>query len=638
MESSNQSYKSASILIEIIIAIALMALIAPNIINGLITSRQGEPQQSQQLSALGLLKETQESLRIIREKGWSVFSTNGVFHPQISAGTWGLVSGPDTIGDFVRSITISDVYRDSSGNIGNTGTPDPSTKQASVSVSWTIPQSTTVGTTLYLTRYLDNLAYTETTFNQFNAGIQTGVVVNHTNNDPIDGDITLGGGGHGDWCKPNLSVYGFNLSHNASAQAISAIEGRVFAVTGQNNNSETFYDVTISDTNPPIAVASGTTSGQKKAYGVFGDLTYSYLAADTREQQGTIVRLSDYQEVGWLDLQSNSLNGRSITVANNIAYLSATDNKIYIFDITTRTGIHAPIAVSPSLGGVAHKIIVSGSNLYAAVDSVSNQLVILPLTNSGRSFGPAVNISVNGQGGRDIYVKDDGTRVYLATAASGSQPEFFIIDTDPASAKYKNILGSYDTSGMDPRGTTVTTNNKAIIVGIGGVTYQVVDIANDVITNCSGTLGNFNFNIYGIASIVEGDGDAYSYIITSDTTSEFKIIEGGPSGKVGKSGSFESAIFDAGYSTAFNRLSYAASVPSGTTLKFQVAVADPVGNSCTGSTYLYQDLGPSGAIPLNDDGTAYQNPGRCFRYKILFDTTSSGSTPVVYSVMINYSP
>jgi hypothetical protein len=214
----------------------------------------------------------------------------------------------------------------------------------------------------------------------------------------------------------------------------------------------------------------------------------------------------------------------------------------------------------------------------------------------------------------------------------------FIINTDPASGTYKNILGSYDTSGMDPHGITVVTNNKAIIAGSGGIEYQVVDIANDTITNCSGSLGDLNVNVYGIASVVENDGDAYSYIITSDSGSEFKIIEGGPSGKVGKSGVFESAIFDPGYQTAFNRLSYDSSTPSGTTLKFQVAIADQVSGSCAGSSYVYRDVDPSGAIPLDDDGVGYENPGRCFRYKILFDSTSAGTTPVVYSVTVNLSP
>lgn len=632
------SLNKGSVLIEIIIATALMALIAPTIINGLITTRQGEPKQDSRQTALTILKETQESLRIIREKSWSSFSTNGIYYPKIDANTWTLLSGTETIGNFTRSIVISDVFRDISGNINVSGTIDPSTKKITIDVNWLLPSVGNINSIFYFTRYLDNIAYTETNFSQFNNGIKTAVTINHTNNDPTDGDITLGGGGHGDWCKPNLSIYGFNLNHNANGRAITTIENKAFIVTGQNNNSETFYDVNISNTNPPIATSAGNTTGQKKAYSVYGDTIYAYYATDTKLEQGTIINLTNYQEIGYLNLQQNNVRGKSIFVINNLAYLSGSDNKIYIFDISVKSGTHTPIASSVSLNGTANKIIVVGSNIYAAIDATSNQLVILPLTNNGKSISSPIYISVPGQNGRDIFVKDDASRVYLATTTSSNQNELFIINTDPNSDKYKSIINSYDTSGMDPYGITVVTNNKAIIVGVGGIEYQVVDIANDVISSCSTTLGDFNFNIYGIASIIEQDGDAYSYIITSDINSEFKIIEGGPSGKVGKSGSFESGIFDAGYSTAFNRLFYNVNVPTGTSLKFQISSANPVNNNCNGSSYIYRDLDTSGTIPLDSDGQGFENPARCFRYKILFDSNSAGTTPIVYSVTVNMSP
>jgi type II secretory pathway pseudopilin PulG len=634
---------SGQSLVEVMIAIGLATIVLPAVYLSFMTARQGKAQQLQRVQAAVILQEMSEATRQVRDYDWTTFAVNGVFHPGISGNAWILATGAQTTDGYTRSLTISDAYRDfnapDSPIVETGGSVDPSTKKVVYTVSWSTPFPADVSSTVYLTR-LDNISWIDTSYDQFIAGIQTGVTVNHTGGDPVDGDITLGGGGQGDWCKPNLSIYGFNLNHNASARAVSAIEGRAYAVTGDNNSSETFYDVIISDTNPPTATAAGSTTGQKKAYGVFGDLIYAYIATDTKQEQGTIINLGNHQEIGWLDVQSNSVNGRSITVnpAGTLAYLSATDKKIYIFDISSKTGTKTPIAASPALNGVSYKIVLVGSNLYVAVDASSNQLVILPLAGNGRSFGSAVNISVNGQGAKDIYVKDDGTRAYLATATSATKPEVFIIDSDPASGTYKQTLGSYDTSGMDPYGIAVVTNNKAIVVGAGGVEYQVVDIAGDTITNCSGSLGDFNFNIWGVASVVEEDGDAYSYIITSDGSSEFKIIEGGPTGKVGKSGSFESAIFDAGVSTAFNRLFSTTTIPSGTTLDFQVAVADAVSGSCAAAAFVYQDVDPSGAIPMDNDGTGYENPGRCARYKILFNSNSVGTTPVVYDVTVNYSP
>lgn len=637
MALSNQFNKTGSILIELLVALALLALILPVIIDGLITTRQGLPQQEQQQQALALIKETTESLRIIREKGWSAISTNGTYYPQIDGNNWVLVDGVQTIGDFNRRVVISDVYRDIDGNISPSGTVDPSVKKASVIVNWTQPKTSSVESIYYLSRYLENSVRQETTYADFNAGTLTGVAVNYTNNDPVDGELTLGGGGYGDWCKPSLSIYGFNFDHAARANAITAIEGRAFAGTGNSSSGLSFYDITITDTNPPIATSLGSVDGYK-TYGVFGDTNYGYIATDSNKSQGVIIDLSTHTAIGSLDTQKANSNGRSITVANNLAYLSATDNKIYIFDIATKTGTHTPIFISPVLPGLAKKIIIKNNQLYVATNSTSSQLTIIPLTDSGRSLGTMVTVSVNGQAGSDIYVKDDASRAYLATSVSATQKELFIVDTNPSSPTYLQTLGNYDTSGMNPTGVTLVSNNKAIIVGIGGVEYQVVDVANDNISNCSGNLGDFNFDIRGVASVIEVDGDAYSYIITSDTASEFKIIEGGPSGQVGSSGVYESAIFDVGYPTAFNRLSYLATIPSETSLKFQVAVADPVSSSCDQAVYTYQDINPSGAITFNNDGLDYENPAQCFRYKILFNTTTVGSTPVVYSVSINFSP
>jgi hypothetical protein len=280
-------------------------------------------------------------------------------------------------------------------------------------------------------------------------------------------------------------------------------------------------------------------------------------------------------------------------------------------------------------------------------DATSNQLAILPLTNGGQSFGTTVNISVNGAAGRDLYVRSDGSRAYVATATSATKPEMFIVNTDSNSGTYRQTLSSYDTSGMDPYGVTVVTSNKAIIVGNGGVEYQVVDIANDTITNCSNTLGDFNVNIKGVASVVEQDGDAYSYIITGDSANEFKIIQGGPGGQNAITGTYDSGIFDPGYQTAFNRYEATYSTPLNTSISFQFAVADPVSGSCGGANYVF--VGPDGtsgtfyttsigAISTDDDNSGYENPGRCFRFRAYLTTTDSSATPILNDLRINYSP
>jgi hypothetical protein len=201
---------------------------------------------------------------------------------------------------------------------------------------------------------------------------------------------------------------------------------------------------------------------------------------------------------------------------------------------------------------------------------------------------------------------------------------------------------------MSPEGIEVVTANKAIVVGQGGEEYQVVDISNELnLTRCGGLQSDSG--IFDSASILEPDGDAYTYIVTGDASSEFKIIEGGPGGQYASSGTFISGPFDAGYSTAFNRFDVSVNRPSTSDIQFQVAVAPPVGGNC--SAVAFDFVGPnasSSAFFTTSVTSGIQafsfvvpitlNPGRCFKYKAYFSTTDSLSTPIFYDMTGNYSP
>jgi hypothetical protein len=623
----------------------LAAILLPALLTGLVASRSGKAQQLQRVAAVPLTREGIEAVRVVREAGWEEFAVNGIYHPLVSSGTWTLALGEENVDGFTRSITISDVMRGPAGEIvAFGGTPDPSTKLVNVTVAWDLPTASSVNIPMYVTRYMDNLTWLQTSEADFNAGINTGTAVENTSG----GEVVLGGGGHGDWCKPALTQWGFNLNHSASGTAIAAVSGKVFVVTGNNNASETFYDVNISDTYPPIAVSAGVLTGQKKAYGVFGDQTYAYIATDTQKKQGTIIRLSDHQETGWLDLGNASINGRSVVVINNYAYLSGTDNKIYIFDVSTKTGTLTAVG-NVSLSGIGHKLVQVGGKLFVAIDATSNQLAIIPITGGGSTLGTPEYVTVTGQSGRDVFVNGSGTRAYLATSAAVSQDELFVVDTESSSPTFRNVLSSQDTNGMDPTGVVAVTNNKVVIVGLNGYEYQVYNYNDSakIFSTCSGGAGYLNMDsgIRGIASVVEGDGDAFSYLITGDGAQEFKIIEGGPNGQASGGGTFESSVFDAGKITAFNRFEATSIQPSLTNVRIQVAVAAPAGGDCSTASYVY--LGPdgtgvtyfgnSGVIPLVSSG-GYQNPGQCFKYRVYLSSTDLSASPIFEDIVINYSP
>lgn len=614
---------------------AVAAMVLPALLTGIVATREGKAQQQQRLQASALMQEAVEAARSVREQGWTAFATDGTYHPAAVDGQWQLAPGPETVGSFTRSVQVASAFRDGNGQIVESGgTLDPSTKKATVRVSWPTPFASEVTSLLIFTRYLDNDALSQTTAEDFNTGTTTDTTVTTTDG----GAIVLASGAIPNWCAPNLQITPLDLPKNGVANAISAIQGKVFAGTGDNASGVSYATANITDTRPPIPSILNTFNGFK-TNSIFGEANYAYLGTDTNAKEIVIIDISggSPSEVGLFNSPGPG-SGDSVFVSGNTGFM-IDRNTLYSFNLDSKSGSRPQIG-SVGLSGNGRKVVVVGSYAYIAIDAGS-QLQIVDVSNPG-SMSVVGQASLAGAGGRDIYVRSDGNRAYLATGASGSQAEFFIVDTSTKTGD-RPTVGSYDTNGMNPRGVTLVPGNKAIVVGANGDEYQVIDITNETSPVSCGSL-NIDTGVNGLASVLESDGDAFSYIITGDADTELKIIEGFGGGTTA-TGSFESSTFDAGYSAAFNRFWVSETEPSGTSVRYQMSVAAPVAGSCDGVTFDF--LGPdgtaatffeeSGAIPLLNSGN-YQNPGRCFRYKVFLSSADPNISPQFSDITINYSP
>lgn len=637
----NKKERGQSIL-ELLIAVGLMVIFIPALLTGLVSSREGKSQQKQRIEALALMREAEEALRSVRESGWSTIAQNGTFHIASSSGQWVLVSGGETIGSFTRQIVFSDVARDASGQIVQSGgSIDPSTRKATITVSWSSPIASSVEIVSYLVRYLNNTTYIETTQAQFNTGTKTSVTVTNTNG----GEVVLGAGGGGSWCNPNLSITALDLPKNGVANAVTAIEGFAFAGTGENASGESYVKVNISNSDPPVASISGVFNGYK-TNDVFGEANYGYIATDTNSKEIVILNIAStpYSEIGSFDAPGQT-DASSVFVLGNTGYMTQ-GNILRNFDLTSKSGPHLPIdADGVALAGVGTSVVVVGNYAYVSLSGSLTEMQIIDLSDP-LNLTIAGYADVNGGSSNDVFVNPLATRAYLITNASLTQRELFIIDISTKTGS-RPTISSYEANGMNPKAVVVVPGNNLIIVGEVGEEYQVVDIANENIPQRCGGL-QINTGVNDIASVLESDGDAYSYIVTGDSTTELKIIEGGPGGQFGTSGTFESATYDAASEVAFNSFIVNGNVSGQTTLQYQLASADenPLTGDCTGVSFNF--LGPDGtintkfatssAIPVNDDGSGYENPGRCLRYKVFLDTQDYLSSPVFNDITVNYSP
>ena len=674
--------KQGFTLIEILIVVALSGLIIPPLFVGFMTTRDGKAQQQQRIEALELLKETSEAMRSYRENDWTQFAVNGTYHPVISGNAWTLVSGSQTVNGFTKSVVISSVQRNATGDIVQTGgIDDPSTKKVDITIAWDEPSTGSVNSTQYITRHLDNGAYIDSTQAEFNNSTQNQVAVTST----AGGEVTLGTNTKAQWCEPQLSNATLDLP--GQPNAVWATEGHVYVATGQTTSSsqDSFAHVLVANTDPPTSSIHGKLRGYK-TNAVFGEPNWGYIATTNDSKEIVIVNLTQFSNVAnKLYREEGSFNATgtadadTIFVHNNRGYMTA-GQYLYVFNLSSRSGSRSQIGNRISFadsGDKANEIYVrevSGSiYVYVAVEgSTVDEIKIINVTNNNISSQWRVvgglNIEPNNcsslESGKAVFVKPDGTRAYISSVNDQNFKEFFTINTTNKSSPTLSggfatnppctNGGGYEAGGMDPEQSTIVSllENRAVLVGVdaeGGVDseeYQVLDLSNEAVPIKCGGL-QLNQGIYGVAGVKETDGDAYAYIITGDEANELKIVQGGPDGHYFDTGSIESHTFDLGYSSSFNRFTATTTKPVGTDIRFQFAGADPINGSCTGVTFNF--TGPDGTntsyypstggtILTDNDNTGYENPARCFRYKAFLTSINPDTTPVLSDVTVNYSP
>lgn len=278
-----------------------------------------------------------------------------------------------------------------------------------------------------------------------------------------------------------------------------------------------------------------------------------------------------------------------------------------------------------------------------------------------------------------VYAKSDGSRAYISSnggidSDGNGQPDskqFYVVNTSTktAPAFLSSGTGGEATSGFyygstpndelfPRRSLTVLNGDRAVLVGEDGFEanannpqdYQVLDIETEATPLYCGGL-EFDQGFNDLTAVSEADSDTFVYMIANTNLNELKIVQGGPDGTYSASGVFTTQTFDAGKITAFNRFYINAVKPSAaTSVRYQVSVVDP-GGSGTCSDAVFSDftfVGPDGtagtyftddaAIPIDNSGSGYENPGRCFQFRTYLDTTDYDQTPVFQDVTVNYSP
>jgi len=149
-----------SALLEVLFGISLVSLVLLSLLGAYSFYLKNSFRLTEKIQASFLVEEGIESLRIIRDDGWSSsfgsFISETPYYLSFDGSTWKATTSATSVdGLFWRTFVISNVNRNSEDDIVEVGgINDPDTKKASLFVSWNSGGSTS---TLSVSTYFTNL-------------------------------------------------------------------------------------------------------------------------------------------------------------------------------------------------------------------------------------------------------------------------------------------------------------------------------------------------------------------------------------------------------------------------------------------------------------------------------------------------
>jgi len=140
----NQKFVKGISIIEILIVIAIIVIALSSLLGVAAFSLRISTLMRETSQANNLTQETIEAVRNFRDgtdwnkNGLGTLTTGVSYYPQKSTDTppkWQLVQGEETTDGFTRKVVFEKVFRDTNDNISSSGTEDPNTRNATITVS-----------------------------------------------------------------------------------------------------------------------------------------------------------------------------------------------------------------------------------------------------------------------------------------------------------------------------------------------------------------------------------------------------------------------------------------------------------------------------------------------------------------------
>lgn len=637
----NRKNQKGQSLLELLVAMAVFVLVVSGIMFLTMDAHVANRQGAERSKATLLAQEGMEAAVSIRNRSWKDLADGKYGLSYQGKNFWEFTKSPDVIDKYTRLVTISPVHRDLSGNVVTSGgKADPSTKKITSLVTWDFQpdRKSEVVLESYITNW-KSVQWIQTTQAQFNdpAATKTNVVV--TNNQ--DGEILLaqGEGSYGNQFRVDstagildMTDRTYRISMRFTAQHTMDVTGFLLylqAVVG--NNQPTYrYGLQADNNGNPSGVWLGARNQGYVDYQATAGATGWTQIYGLNDAVTLTVGMTYHLVVQWQS--TNPGNNKYISLR-----ASQPLNKLIPYDQTADP--NSSVLTSRN----------NGSTWTVSADT--QPIYVLRSSNGqfeGNPYHTYTNTSLNSTNwsGENFTLSSDQTvskvNFMARRAPSGPLPNADLA-VSLVNVNTGVVLGSGTVNGL-----TISYANYTIVFSSpinlsSGVTYRL--IFSTAATN----------SFYQVRRLDTFSSQAYAGITYQGTTSIYASTTNGGStwtansnydlggyyfttltGYV-SSGDYISTPFDTGSANvAHNFLAWTATLPSGTTLRFQIrqAAAQPSLSSA-------QWVGPDGT-----SSTYFNSPGqiifgttglRWIQYRAYL-TSTGADTPVLSDVTWDYEP
>lgn len=621
--------KKAFTTIELLVAITVFALATVGIFYVSLDNLQSDSKTILDSQALNYAQEGIEAVRQIRDRNYLSLVT-GIHGLSNNGGVWGFTPPPETVNStYQRKITITDIYRDSSGNITtNGGVMDINTKAVTSEVLWyergTDPRRVVLTTFMSDWRGDD---WVNTTCTEFATGTFNNMETQVVAAPPSDNcDLKLE-----DVITQGEELAFVTMTGNAHSNDVAAGDGYAYTL---RRKSPELKVIDVSDPSDPHEVGSLALNGggSKETY-VTKSGNYLYCGVGNKNGGLVVVNVSNPSSPVIAKTVDIGDSGLRPTVSGNYLYMPVADKgtaSLKIYNITDRAN---PIYVSTVTTVAQVKSLeVSGNYAYIGMNNSSgwgnpvNSFAIYNVSNPSS----AVKVSELDVGDWINTISVSGPMAYLAIPGHSGQKTIIAVNIN-------NINSPVIQSNID-----ITDTIQDIDI-YGNRLYAAIDRTNQGlaaidIDNPYNPSVLYKMDIGGKATGIDTD-EHHIYIAIDTSNKGLAVLEREQTG-VATSGDFISINYDTGSAdTKYNYIEWEGSLAPSGSVRVQIRTADTiphlstavwVGSDGTASSYYANSRTPILLAP-NRSGSRY------YQYKVYFNSDGS-SSPILSSIKLNYTP